>query len=258
MRPGERVVSTNRWHVISALGKRPAVFEGVSSSGSISAFTKPPGALTVIPVGPVPPVRLCSSSELMSCAVDDTIVQSITMEEHEGGSVELVFRSGLRDQAAERIVNLLTREMESDGPSGRIYAESLVRALVCRYLALACSGAPRKRAATGILHPRLLRRLREWMISNLHHDISLAALAQEANYSSTHLLRAFRTSTGMTPHQYVLELRVARAESLLRKKESRLIDVASECGFSSQAHFTHIFKARRGMTPGQYQRQRSS
>jgi AraC family transcriptional regulator len=167
-------------------------------------------------------------------------------------------QSGLRDKAAERIVHLLIREMEADGPSGRMYAESLVRALVCRYLALACSRAAIKRASTGTMHPRLLKRLHEWMISNLHHDISLTALAEEAKYSSTHLLRAFQMSTGMTPHQYLLELRVVRAESLLRKRETRLIDAAIECSFSSQAHFTHTFKARRGMPPGQYQRQHSS
>jgi AraC family transcriptional regulator len=173
------------------------------------------------------------------------------------GSVEPLFQTGLRDQATERIVNLLVEEMESGGPSGRMYAESLVRALVCRYLVLACD-APVQRTTAGILHPKLLKRLHEWMLCKLHEDISLAALADEANYSPTHLLRAFRASTGATPHQYLLELRVVQAESLLRKKDSRLIDVASQCGFSSQAHFTHTFKARRGITPGQYQRHRSA
>jgi AraC family transcriptional regulator len=254
MYPGERVLSVSRWHVISALGGRPAVFEEVTPNGGVSAFTKPPGALTFIPVGLVPAVKLRSSSELMSCAVEDGVVQSVTMEEREGGSVELLFQSGVRDRAAERIVSLLTMEMESGGPSGRVYAESLVRALVCRYLALASSGGRTSRSATGIMHPRLLKRLREWMEANLHHDVSLTALAAEAKYSSTQLLRTFRASTGLTPHQYLLELRIQRAQDLLRKRGARLIDVASECGFSSQAHLTNAFKARRGMTPGQYQR----
>jgi AraC-like DNA-binding protein len=109
------------------------------------------------------------------------------------GSVEPLFQTGLRDQATERIVNLLVEEMESGGPSGRMYAESLVRALVCRYLVLACD-APVQRTTAGILHPKLLKRLHEWMLCKLHEDISLAALADEANYSPTVLLRAFRAS----------------------------------------------------------------
>jgi AraC family transcriptional regulator len=139
--------------------------------------------------------------------------------------------------------------MEASGPSGRMYAESLVRALVCRYLALACNGAPVKRTSTGTLHPRLLKRLQEWMISNLHRDISLISLAEEAKYSSTHLLRAFRMSTGMTPHQYLLELRVVRAESLLRKRETRLIDVGQRVWLLKPSSFYPYLQSASGNDP---------
>ncbi len=87
-------------------------------------------------------------------------------------------------------------------------------------------------------------------------EISLfSAMAKETKYSSTHLLRIFRASTGLTPHQYLIDLRIERAQRLLRNRDARLIHVAIECGFSSQAHLTRVFKARRGMTPEQYQRQ---
>ncbi|NYF88001.1 AraC family transcriptional regulator [Tunturiibacter empetritectus] len=258
MTPGERPLGVSRWHLISALGKRPAIFEGKTAHGGVLPFTKAPGALTLVPLGTIPAVRLCSSSELISCAVEDAVVQAIAMEERKGQMPELLFKTGIRDRATEHIVNLLSEEMEAGGLAGRMYAESLVQALVSRYLALASSKSVPQAPAAPVMHPRLLRRLRDWMESNLHRDISLAAMAREANYSSTHLLRSFRASTGMTPHQYLLELRVAKAESLLRDKAPRLIDIASECGFASQAHFTQIFKARRGLTPGQYRRQFAS
>jgi AraC family transcriptional regulator len=259
MMPGERMLGVSRWHLISALGKRSAVFESKTAHGGVLPFTKPPGALTLVPLGTIPAVRLCSSSELISCAVDPAVVDTIAMEEREGRMLELLFKTGIRDRAAERIVNLLSEEMEAGGPAGRMYAESLIRALVSRYLALASSDRhPQQTPAVAVMHPRLLRRLRDWMEGNLHRDISLTAMAREANYSSTHLLRSFRAATGMTPHQYLLEMRVAKAEGLLRGKGSRLIDVASQCGFANQAHFTQIFKTRRGLTPGQYRREFAS
>jgi AraC family transcriptional regulator len=258
MTPGERVLGVSRWHLISALGKRPAVFEGKTAHGSVLPFTKPPGALTLVPLGPIPAVRLCSSSELVSCAVEDAVVQTIAMEEREGQTLELLFKTGIRDRATEHIVTLLSEEMEAGGFTGRMYAESLVQALVSRYLALASSDFSPQAPAPRVMHPRLLRRLRDWMECNLHRNISLMAMASEANYSSTHLLRCFHASTGMTPHQYLLELRVAKAEGLLRAKGPRLIDIASQCGFASQAHFTQIFKTRRGLTPGQYRREFAS
>jgi AraC family transcriptional regulator len=258
MTPGERVLGISRWHLISALGKRPAVFEGKTAHGSLLPFTKPPGALTLVPVGMIPAVRLSSSSELISCAVEDAVVQTIAMEEREGQTLELLFKTGIRDRSSEHIVNLLAEEMEAGGPAGRMYAESLLQALVSRYLALASSDFTPQARVPQVMHPRLLRRLRDWMESNLHRDITLMAMAREANYSSTHLLRSFRASTGMTPHQYLLERRVAKAEGLLRDKGRRLIDIASQCGFASQAHFTQIFKTRRGLTPGRYRREFAS
>jgi AraC family transcriptional regulator len=258
MTPGERVRGESRWHLISALGKRPAVFEGKTAHGSVLPFTKPPGALTLVPVGTIPAVRLCSSSELISCAVENAVVQTIAMEDRDGHSVELIFKTGVRDRATEHIVNLLAEEMEAGGPAGRMYAESLLQALVSRYLVLASGDFTSQAPPPHMMHPRLLRRLRDWMECNLHRDLSLIAMAREANYSSTHLLRSFRASTGMTPHQYLLELRVAKAEGLLRDKGPRLIDIASQCGFASQAHFTQIFKTRRGLTPGRYRREFAS
>ena len=254
MQPGERRSGVNRWHVISALGSRPAEFEGPTSGGTVSTYTKPPGALTFFPIGEIPPTRLRSRSELTSCAVNEELVESIRLEVDGYRSHELLYRSGLRDDAAERIVALLAIEMESGGLSGSLYAESLIRALVCRYIVLASEGAQSTLPAVGAMHPRLLKRLREWMEENAHRDISLSAMAKETKYSSTHLLRIFRASTGLTPHQYLIDLRIERAQRLLRKRDARLIDVAIECGFSSQAHLTSAFKARRGMTPGQYQR----
>lgn len=255
MTPGERVLTVSSWHLISALGKRPAVFEGKTAHGSMLRFTKPPGALNLVPPGTVPAVRLCSSSELISCAVEDAVVATIAMEERYRQTSELLFQCVVRDRAAESIVNLLSEEMEAGGPAGQMYAESLVRALVSRYLALASGKRSPQSPASRVLHPRLLRRLHDWMESNLHRDISLTAMAHEAKYSSTHLLRSFRASTGLTPHQYLLELRVAKAEGLLRGRRSSLIDVAVECGFANQSHFTQIFKSRRGLTPGQYRRE---
>ena len=154
---------------------------------TVSTYTKPPGALTFFPIGEVPPIRLRSRSELTSCAVNDELVESIRLEVDGYRSHELLHRSGFRDDAAERIVALLAIEMESGGLSGSLYAESLIRALVCRYIVLASEGAQRTLPAVGAMHPRLLKRHREWMEENAHRDISLSAMAKETKYKAATL-----------------------------------------------------------------------
>jgi AraC family transcriptional regulator len=64
----------------------------------------------------------------------------------------------------------------------------------------------------------------------------------------------FRESTGTTPHQYVMQRRIAHAEKLLSANQLGVAEIAVACGFSSQAHLTLAFKKQTGMTPAEYRR----
>lgn len=101
--------------------------------------------------------------------------------------------------------------------------------------------------------PRL-RRVVERMEADLCANLGLQALAIESGYSQSHFLRMFRAASGYTPHQYLLTLRVKRAQALMKNKSMRLIDVALASGFSSHAHLSHVFKQVSGVTPSEYRR----
>jgi len=113
---------------------------------------------------------------------------------------------------------------------------------------------PIERAHIAALPHRILNRVREKIEANLDTVLSLDCLAQESGYSRAHFLRMFRAATGITPHQYVLGLRLTRAQDSLRKKGARIIDIAVSCGFSSQSHMTSVFRQRLEMTPGEFRR----
>lgn len=66
-----------------------------------------------------------------------------------------------------------------------------------------------------------------------------------------HRLRHFRDTVGMTPHAFVIERRIDRAEALLLSGEA-IATVACRCGFSSQSHLTSAFRTRRGTTPARW------
>ena len=82
-------------------------------------------------------------------------------------------------------------------------------------------------------------------------DLSLDDLATEAGVSRHHLIRAFRREMQMTPHAYLLSLRVQAARRRLQAGETPA-EVAAATGFCDQAHLTHAFKARLGVAPGAY------
>ena len=91
--------------------------------------------------------------------------------------------------------------------------------------------------------------------ARLMHDdprakFDLPALARQLHVSYTWFRRAFAQQTGLGPHQYLLQLRIARARSLLAESNWPLKDVAVRSGFESEYYFSRVFKKKTGLTPG--------
>ena len=102
----------------------------------------------------------------------------------------------------------------------------------------------------GGLSPWQLRRAYELIETTLRGNPSISQLAIECEVSESHFARAFRESTGLAPHQWLLKRRVARARELLCRAELTLAEIASACGFFDQSHFTRVFTRHEGQSPG--------
>jgi AraC-like DNA-binding protein len=106
----------------------------------------------------------------------------------------------------------------------------------------------------GGLAPWQERRAKELMDASIGERIPLARLAAECGLSVRHFARAFRQSTGVPPHRWLLRLRVERAAELLRNRALPLADIAIACGFADQSHFTRVFAALMGTSPNTWRR----
>lgn len=109
-------------------------------------------------------------------------------------------------------------------------------------------------ARSGGLAPHLERRAKELMVASLNKDISLLHLAAECELSPRHFARAFRQSTGLSPHRWLMQHRVERARELLADRKLSLTEIALICGFADQSHFTRAFTANIGISPGAWRR----
>jgi RpiB/LacA/LacB family sugar-phosphate isomerase len=101
--------------------------------------------------------------------------------------------------------------------------------------------------------PRRLARVVERIRENLDKPLEVNELSSLAEMSPSHFSKLFKNSTDLTPHQFVLHERINRSKELLRDGSSKIVDVALEVGFRSQAHFTTVFGSFVGMTPLQFQ-----
>ena len=130
-----------------------------------------------------------------------------------------------------------------------MYAEGLGTALAV-HLLRQYGASPRARVIyKGGIASRPLQRVIEYINENLPEALSLAELASIAKLSPHHFASAFKDSTGISPHQYVIERRLERARDLLRRNKNSISEIAHAVGFSSQSHLSAHFRRTMGLTP---------
>ncbi|MBF7688932.1 AraC family transcriptional regulator [Acinetobacter rathckeae] len=93
--------------------------------------------------------------------------------------------------------------------------------------------------------------VKDFISSHSDENLSLDDLATLANLSPWHFLREFKKNVGLPPHAWLLQVRLIKAQQLLKKGE-KVTSVALKCGFSDQSHFNRHFKKAVGVTPSQY------
>jgi len=86
--------------------------------------------------------------------------------------------------------------------------------------------------------------------------LTLGSLAREAGLSPYHFLRTFERLTGVTPHQFILRMRLRHAAMRLAMEPGRVIDIAFDCGFGDVSNFNRAFRAEFGVNPSLYRRSR--
>ena len=226
-------------HVVGRAGYRP--------------FIKPPGALTFIAPGAIPAARTANSNKLICCSLDASYVRGIEDELDHRPVTPSISRTGFTDPSISRLLELLNLEATSGGATGGLYVDQLAHALGTRILSLG-SGRTTTRSLGHTAFPKaVLQRVLD-KIHSSDGNIELSTLAAETGYSRRHFLRMFQKSLGMAPHQYLTEVKLQRAQELLKEQSRSLIDIALSCGFSSHSHFTRIFRAQRGITPNEMRR----
>jgi AraC family transcriptional regulator len=186
-------------------------------------------------------------------------------------------RSSARSDALlQKLGTTLTSIADIEGPNGSLFADFLSLAIITHLLGLygeispsttrrgACFcvarplpniGEHRKGsmlAWTSALSKWRLKRAVEFIETHLDSPVALADVA--AGLSCMHFAAQFRAATGVRPHEYLIRRRIAKAQTMLATTDMPIAELALTVGFSSQAHFTVVFKRLSGLTPLRWRR----
>jgi AraC family transcriptional regulator len=215
-----------------------------------------PGRLLALPESTESRWRVKGNRKLLLLAIPRHTVQRI-LGPDSAGDVEDTFRPLSRRTWCDPLVEAMMQRMWSGMTGNLRYEQTLLNGALCTtvaHLVQRVGGTPEHEKAVALPAWRV-KRIRDHVDAHLQDDLDVVTLAEMAGLSVRHFSRAFTKQVGQTPHRWIMSCRVERALQLLRDESRSLVDIASECGFSSQSHLSRVLKQETGHTPKRWRSQ---
>jgi AraC family transcriptional regulator len=245
---GESIWRSDRHRIVLLQDQLPPILFQLEQGPTREVPSAAPGSLWFYPPGLE--LRVVQPAARFVQVVWDTDLYSALLPELGAAASRFEFLPGLHDPLLSQIVTTLTEEIE-DGFADRILIESLGTALCIRVAQRFVGQLPLPTSNKG-LSPERLRRVRDYVEAHLDEGLSLTVLADIACLSPYHFSRSFKESAGVGPQRYVMQRRLERAKTLLRRTREPLARIAQEAGFADQSHLNSIFRREMGLTPGRF------
>lgn len=169
--------------------------------------------------------------------------------------IHLKYEYSFQDPFMERVGRTMISELQDISAGSDLMISTLQSVLSAHLIKNYSNLAPNEARLTpcaGALDLKRLQRVKEFIVGNIHTNITLEALSQEACLSAFHFARAFKVAVGASPHRYIMVQRINLAKRMIIDHKTSLNDIAYATGFANQSHFTRNFKQETGMTPGAF------
>lgn len=208
-----------------------------------------PSQLTLYPAGI--PYRVNSRGYWrgLILGIDPSFVQA-TKSTVRSRPMEILPIFGASDDFLFHAISALAGEVREEYPNGPLYGQTIAVAIAAHLI----RRYSKEKIEEQKIPDRRLQKIREFILDQLHVNISLDDMATYASMDVYAFARWFKASFGIPPHQYVMNARIQRAKDLLAGGSASIVEIALQCGFYSQSHFATAFRRTVGVPPTAYRR----
>ena len=176
----------------------------------------------------------------VKCSTENNLLKSLLNQ------LPVITRFGEEDTELKKLFQQIGRLCERGDSIHLLYAESKLLELIFYLVTKNHTEEQRQ-----VYHPSI-RQAILFVDHNYKSDIKLEDIARAVGLTPVYLHNLFLKNTGQTPHNYLMEKRLAVSKELLTGSDMSLVNIAAECGFSSQSYFNAVFKKYCGTTPLKY------
>jgi len=161
----------------------------------------------------------------------------------------------IKDPNLEYIFKLLLSEIQAGNQNGKLFIENIVSILalhfVKNYSKEQSSGLVEN--VSGFTNMEI-EKVVYYIDKNMSENIKIENLAEEFGISKFNFNKRFKSSTNVTPHQFIIKKKLDRSKNLLKENSLSLSDITYMLNFSDQSHFSNSFKKMYEMTPREFRK----
>ncbi|MGH8420147.1 MAG: helix-turn-helix domain-containing protein [Pseudomonas sp.] len=170
-----------------------------------------------------------------------------------------VYDQGGQDNTLYHLARALLPILNQSSASNQLFLDHIFLATCDHVYRRYVRGASNSIAEKCKLTSKQVLLAKDIIAAHLAGDLPVQAIATECALSRSHFSRAFKQSTGMAPHAWLMQMRFEKAQELMLSQPFKPISsIAQECGFSDQSHLTRVFTRLLGIPPATWRRQHES
>ncbi|WP_299042779.1 AraC family transcriptional regulator [uncultured Tateyamaria sp.] len=243
--------------VLRSLSRSAMTHNTVDCGEGVKSLSTVPGGFYVAPANAIADWQSDGAHDISLLAIPEDYVSKLLPAPPSATSTNPLtpmLNTQLVDPALDHLMEQIWEASVEDNRGNALQVDGMLLCIIGRLVAHADarSKAQNKATAAKPLDPARLKRVIDYIDARLDEVIAMPDLARVACLSQHHFARVFRAATNMSPHAYVTHRRIERAQHLLIRTDTPLVQVALMCGFGTQAHFSTVFKKHIGVPPKRF------